>query len=150
MERRPFQRTAHGIHCRLDGRRKRRPGAAGAVQPALPALQCAVSGRLGERVDEGPVGQAEQAPGRLGRQARLQGVLLRVPLDLVGQALAQPRPVGLVGEPVSRDGGGGWRHPHRQQLRVADELASPQLRRAVRTAGHDRQFRRPGPSGAPP
>ncbi|MEV7991533.1 hypothetical protein AB0O67_06340 [Streptomyces sp. NPDC086077] len=66
------------------------------------------------------------------------------------QAVPQCRPVGRVGQPVTDDRRGGGGYPHRRQLGATDEPAPPQLRRAVRPAGHVRQYGRPGPGGPAP
>ncbi|MGW1541885.1 hypothetical protein ACWCPM_16920 [Streptomyces sp. NPDC002309] len=146
-ERGSCQLCPQGLDGRADRRRQRGAGIA-AVQPPLSAAQ--LPRRPGERVDEGPVRQAEQPAGRLGGQTGLQRVFGRVPFDLGLQPLPQCRPVGRVGQPVTRDRRGGCRHSHRRQLGGADETAPSQLRRAVRPAGHVRQHGGPGPGGSAP
>ncbi|MER6529969.1 hypothetical protein [Streptomyces sp. NPDC001508] len=89
-------------------------------------------------------------PGRLGGQARFQGVLSRIPVHGGGQAFSQPLPVRRVGEPVPGDRWGrGW-HAHGEQFRAADQPAAAQFGRPVRDAGHGGQLLRAGPARAPP
>ncbi|MFI6567495.1 hypothetical protein [Streptomyces sp. NPDC050534] len=132
----------------MDGGREGRAQAFDSVQPALPEVE--FGGVRGERVDQGPVGQVQEAAGGLHRQAGVQGVLLGVPLHLVDQALAQPRPVGGVGQPVPGDGRGRCGNAHREQLRAPDQPAPPELRRPVRGAGHGGELRGPGAPRAAP
>ncbi|MGV9697747.1 hypothetical protein ACWDTR_18585 [Streptomyces sp. NPDC003470] len=108
------------------------------------------TGGPGEGVDQRPVGQAEQAARGLGGQPRLHRVLPGVPLDLLGEARAQPCPVAGVGQPVPGDGLGGRGHSHREQFRTPDEPAPPELGRAVRASGRRGQLLGAGAAGAPP
>ncbi|MFE0510684.1 hypothetical protein [Streptomyces sp. NPDC058964] len=106
--------------------------------------------RRHECVHERPVGQAQQTTGGLQREPRVQGVLLRVPLHLVDQVLAQRRPVAGVREPVPGHGHGGRRHAHRAQFRPLDQPAPPHFSGLVRQACHGRQLGRSDPCRAPP
>jgi hypothetical protein len=72
---------------------------------------------VGQRLDQGPVGQAERGAGRLRRHADGQRVALGVRGDHLGQPTAQDGPPVRVGEPVPCDRSNAARNAHRGQRR---------------------------------
>jgi hypothetical protein len=72
---------------------------------------------VGQRLDQGPVGQAERGAGRLRRHPDGQRVALGVRGDHVGQPAAQRGPPVRVGEPVPGDRRNAARNAHRGQRR---------------------------------
>ncbi|WP_240661369.1 MULTISPECIES: hypothetical protein [unclassified Streptomyces] len=120
------------------------------MQPPAGAAQRHRARGAGEGVDQGPVRQAEQSPGRLGGQAGVERVVRRVAPGLGAEAVPQRRPVPGIGEPVTGDGRRGGCGAHGLQFGPADDAAPAQLVGAVRTAGHVRQLGGSGPGRAPP
>ncbi|MFD5967017.1 hypothetical protein ACFWGR_12425 [Streptomyces sp. NPDC060311] len=102
----------------------------------MTVAQYALARRVDEGLDEGAVRQAEQAPGRLGGQPRVQRMLVGVSRHLRCQAVAQPGPVGGVGQPVAGDGRARRGDSHGLQVGPAHEPSPAQFRRTVRPPGH--------------
>ncbi len=89
-------------------------------------------GLPGERLDQGPVRQAEGGPGRLRRQADGQRVAAGVGGDRLGQLSAQFRPAAGVDEPSARRvgkyaRGRGWHPPERGGEGVWGEWLLPNI-----------------------
>ncbi|MFJ5558682.1 hypothetical protein ACIQCD_15030 [Streptomyces sp. NPDC093250] len=117
--------------------------------PAAPAQRHRARG-AGEGVDQGPVRQVQQPPGRLGGQSGVQRVIRRVPPHLGAEPVPQRRPVLGIGQPVTGDGHRGGGGSHGLQLRTAHQAAPSQFGRAVRVAGQAGQFGRSGPGRSTP